>query len=173
MAALSQRDRPAPQGEHVGRAHPHRQGQGLLTVGGEDHVGRVQRGGDPRLVALLTDQRRPQPELPVALQRGALDVEPAAPAHSAEHLDQAPVTAPPAEAGVLDELPLGREQPHRLRRILDVHHRSSHRTTTYDQVTYYLVTRGEGESPGIRNIPSASPARPPGVYSVCRVDRAH
>jgi len=59
--------------------HPH----GELAVRGVDHVGRPQRRDRADLGGLLALRRRPQGELPLALQVGALDVDASGEEHRA------------------------------------------------------------------------------------------
>ena len=67
--------RPAPDAHEVGQARAAAVRDAVLAVAREDEVVGAQRAGRADLRGLLAEQRRPQPELALALQRGRLGVD--------------------------------------------------------------------------------------------------
>ena len=85
-------------------------GHAVLPVGREGHVARPERAAGADLRGLLAEQRRPDPELALALERDRLEVDPA-------DDDQVPVQGLDLlggdlqrVVGVLDSLPFGGEE---------------------------------------------------------------
>ncbi|MPM34487.1 hypothetical protein SDC9_81070 [bioreactor metagenome] len=74
----------APQRHQVQRVDPADQRRTVLAVGREAHVGRLHRPHRPGADRLLAQRRRPQAQLALPLQGGALGVQPAGQHHVAQ-----------------------------------------------------------------------------------------
>ena len=116
----------SPEPEHVGRVHVTAVGDRVLAVTGEDEVLGIERPRRADLRGLLTEQRRPQAELSLALQSGCLGVD-------APHHHQVLVEAQQRvhvdvgdEVGVLGVLESLARRADQLDQIVVVDHRGLH-----------------------------------------------
>lgn len=75
----------AEEGEYQAQVHAPHVRDTVLAVGGEDVVAAAQRVRGADLGPLLSQGRRPEPELALSLQRGGLRVEGAGEDHVAVH----------------------------------------------------------------------------------------
>jgi len=100
----------------------------VLAVAGEHDIERTQRARRSDLGGFLTLQRRPQPELAVALERRRLGVVATGQHHVAEEGAQVVVVAGELEPVVGHPLTLGGEQLHHVR------HRALGRITGHDRL---------------------------------------
>ena len=102
----------AEQAEQVGHRHPEHHRDGVLAVGGEDHVRLADGMRRAHLGGLLAEQRGPEAEFAVALQRGGLGVEASGEDHVAQIADEVVGAAVEVELAVLDPLAVRREELH-------------------------------------------------------------
>ena len=110
----------AEQPEQVQRVDAAAPGDAVLAVGRERVVLRAQRPAGADLRCLLAEQRRPDAELALALQRGGLGVD--APGQDQVAVEPAQLLRPDAVEvagvlGVVDALALGRQQLDEVRRL--------------------------------------------------------
>src|SRR3954469_3771071 len=105
----------AEEADHVQRVHPAGPGDAVLPVGREGHVCGLERAAGADLRRLLAQQRGPDAELTLPLQRGGLDVPAADEGQVAVEAAQLVVGQLDRVLRVLDPLALGGEQLDQLR----------------------------------------------------------
>src|SRR4051812_44566720 len=105
----------AEQADHVERVDPAHPGDAVLAIGREGHVVGGERAAGTDLGRLLAQQRGPDAELALALQRGGLDVPPADQRQVAVERAQLVVGDLDGVVGVLDPFALRCQQLHQIR----------------------------------------------------------